>query len=70
MSPLCRTVSQTDLSSLKLTYRAYNGGVDEIRQDSSMIPYFYTIFNGDFTQIIGYILHTLTKISGILYGYR
>ena len=37
MSPLCRTVSQTDLSSLKLTDDTYIGGVDTICRDGSIV---------------------------------
>ena len=37
MSPLCRTVSQTGLSSLKLTDDTYIGGVDTICRDGSII---------------------------------
>lgn len=37
MSPLCRTVSQTGLSSLKLTDDTYIGGVDTICRDGSIV---------------------------------
>jgi len=43
MSPLCRTVSQTGLSSLKLTDDTYIGGVDTICRDVSIITYIFLI---------------------------